>query len=707
MLSQNTVIGLINTLAETKITVNAAAYGAVGNGVTDDQPSIQAAITAVYNAGGGVVQLDAGTFAVSRNIQMRTGVTLRGINRNKTYILSISTTNSGAIQVVSSTSTGQNDITIEDLTIDGNFRNRPTATASLLVISAATGQCQRVNISRIGITDSPFAAMQFFNCTDLTVQNCYVDGCQRDGITIWDNSTRIKIINNTVLNTGDDCIAFNSNRNSERRYRISDIVCSGNILTQASTSILGTGIRCSGVLKGTICDNVIDFAYGVGITLDAGTYAGGDGNSPLSFSVTTTQQGDGVSVPEIQTIAVSGPWDVGPDYFAACAWQLEFQGQFSTSLYGASVDGVVGKVSPICTGQQLQDALVAMSTVGAGTTVSGPVQTGSAGNYVNTYTITYPVSLGNIPPIIARPLATCVLISCNNNNISNTGNATNNNGGITLRGVASYCEIIGNKIFNYYQHAISLSAPAIVSNNTIGAGQNNNSSYGINILSSAAGSTISSNRIIRCPWIGIYLSSSNCIISANYLENNGQYNSSSTYIRVITGATYNVITGNILNRTSSGLYGIRLEASTSTSGNMISNNSGTGFASGNFQTDLTTLTAAGLLPGNIIDGRLQITLTANGNVNIPAGYLIGDITFNNTTANAVTGGIKLGTTNGGAEVATSVVVGASAKVIARASSFLTVPYSPTAVTILYIGAVSSWNSASVIVSVQVNRMDQN
>jgi hypothetical protein len=706
MLSQNTVIGLINTLAETKITVNAAAYGAVGNGVTDDQPSIQAAITAVYNAGGGVVQLDAGTFAVSRNIQMRTGVTLRGINRNKTYILSISTTNSGAIQVVSSSSTGQNDITIEDLTIDGNFRNRPTATASLLVISAATGQCQRINVSRVGITDSPFAAMQFFNCTDLTVQNCFVDGCQRDGITIWDNSTRIKIINNTVLNTGDDCIAFNSNRNSERRYRISNIVCSGNILAQASTSVLGTGIRCSGVLQGTICDNVITFAYGTGTTLDAGTYSGGDGSSPLAFSIATTQQGDGI-VPEIQTIAVSGPWDVGPDYYAACAWQLEFQGQFSTGLYGASVDGVVGKVSPICTGQQLQDALVAMSNIGSGTTVSGPVQTGSAGNYVNTYTITYPVSLGNIPLIIARPLATCLLISCNNNNISNVGNASNSNSGISVRAVASYCEVIGNKIYNYYQHGISLSAPALVSNNTIGAGQNNNNSYGINIFSSAAGSIISSNRIIRCPWIGIYLSSDKCIISNNFIENAGQYNSSCTYIRVVTGATYNDITGNILSRTISGLYGIRIEASTSTCGNIISSNNGVGFASGNFQADVSTLTAAGLLPGNIIDGRLQTTLTANGNVNIPAGYLIGDITLNNTTANAVTGGIKLGTTSGGTEVLASVAVSANAKVIVRSSSFSAVPYSPSAVTILYIGAVSSWNSASVIVTVQVNRMDQN
>lgn len=702
MITQNQVAGLIATLAESKITLNASDYGAKGDGVTDDQPAIQAAILAAYNAGGGIVQLDFGTFAVARTVQMRTGVTLRGAGRDKTKLLSTSTTNSGVIFLVNSTTTGQNDLTIEDLTVDGNFRSRPAATASVLVLQAPTGLCQRIRVTRVGILDSPFAAMQFFNCTDLTVQDCYVDGCQRDGITIWDNSSRIKIINNTVMNTGDDCIAFNSNRTSERRYRISDIVCSGNILSQSPTSVLGTGIRCSGVLRGTICDNTISFACGTGITIDAGTYSGGDGNAPLAFSIATTQQGDGI-VPEIQTIAVSGPWDIG-SYYSACSWQVEFQGQLSTSLYGASVDGVVGKVSPICTAQALQDALVAMSNIGSGTTVSGPVQTGSAGNYVNTYTVNFPIALGNVPPLIARPFATCFLVSADNNTVSNVGQSINSNGGINVRAGSTYCVVSNNRVYNYYQHGITISSPAVVSGNFVGEGQNNNNSYGIN--ANADGTIVVGNRVSKCPWHGIYVSADYCTVSGNVVENAGQFNSACTFIRLASGARYNVISGNTLIRLNTGSFGLRTEASTTTCGNIAYGNQGTGFGSGSLQNDQVTLTAAGLLPGNIFDGRLQITLSAAGNLNIPAGYLLGDITLNNTTANAVTGGIKLGTTLGGTEVLATVAVGANAKVVVKNSTLSSVPYSPTLVTILYIGAVSAWNSASVIVTAQVYKMDQ-
>ncbi len=56
-------------------------YGAVGDGITDDSSAFQAAMNAVYNAGGsggGVVFVPAGNYAFYHNLTLPTGVTLHG-----------------------------------------------------------------------------------------------------------------------------------------------------------------------------------------------------------------------------------------------------------------------------------------------------------------------------------------------------------------------------------------------------------------------------------------------------------------------------------------------------------------------------------------------------------------------------------------------------------------------------------------------------
>lgn len=59
--------------------VSARSMGAVGDGVANDGPAIQAAIDAVHVFGGGVVLLDgAGTFRTEQTIHLKSNVTLRG-----------------------------------------------------------------------------------------------------------------------------------------------------------------------------------------------------------------------------------------------------------------------------------------------------------------------------------------------------------------------------------------------------------------------------------------------------------------------------------------------------------------------------------------------------------------------------------------------------------------------------------------------------
>jgi len=105
--------------------------------------------------------------------------------------------------------------------------------------------------------------------------------------------------------------------------------------------------------------------------------------------------------------------------------------------------------------------------------------------------------------------------------------------------------------------------------------------------------------------------------------------------------------------------------------------------------------------------QLEIAVTAanaNATFSVPAGYMIEHIAFQNTTANAVSGGVKLGTTNGGTEVVSAQAVGASALDTIPGASFTKRIFSTSGATTIYVQAVTSWASANVKFSVVLRKM---
>jgi hypothetical protein len=105
------------------------------------------------------------------------------------------------------------------------------------------------------------------------------------------------------------------------------------------------------------------------------------------------------------------------------------------------------------------------------------------------------------------------------------------------------------------------------------------------------------------------------------------------------------------------------------------------------------------------DYNIQVNLSANGTVVIPAGYVLEQIVIENTTANAITGGLRIGTAAAGTQVVTAQAVAASALLrIAQASITLGV-FSTTAAQTLFIEAVSAWNSANVNIWFTVRRLN--
>ena len=510
-------------LAQNRTTVNIAPT------TGDCRTSINSAINSVHALGGGTVQLGAGIYNVGGQVRIKSGVTIRGAGRTVTILRSISPTNSSVI-ATANVKTGEDHIAVEDLTLDGNYRSRPQATASVLVLTASDGsQSQDVRISRVNIVDSPFAGMQFFSVADLTVEDCLVDGTKRDGITIWDKSDRVKVLRNSIINIGDDGVALNAQRPSEWRYRINDAIITDNYIRHSPNSHLGTGIRL-GAAHGIICsNNTIAFAFGSGIVVDGGgDNGGGDGDPPLEIAATSQILGSTTSN-AVQQITLAGSMN-GP-------WEAEFLGEFSPPIM---TDATNPHATADATADQVRSALEATKTIGPNNvSVSGP-----AGG---PYQVTFQGQLARrpVPLLILRPYASSVDVTVSNNTIQHAGSSKNGNAGISARAYSGQVRIVGNAVSGYYRHGISVSANGVqVRNNVIGPGQDDPKSNGINVT--GADAIVLGNRITGTPNHGIAVNGLRAKVQANRIANAGQSDPEAKAISVGAAASECTIVDNEL-----------------------------------------------------------------------------------------------------------------------------------------------------------------
>lgn len=96
--------------------------------------------------------------------------------------------------------------------------------------------------------------------------------------------------------------------------------------------------------------------------------------------------------------------------------------------------------------------------------------------------------------------------------------------------------------------------------------------------------------------------------------------------------------------------------------------------------------------------RSSDVITANATITVPKNQRIESIVIRNTTANAVTGGIRIGTTNGGTDVVAAQAVAGNAFLVVPDAAILKRVFSTTAETVLYVQAVTGWNSASLVLN---------
>lgn len=80
---------------------------------------------------------------------------------------------------------------------------------------------------------------------------------------------------------------------------------------------------------------------------------------------------------------------------------------------------------------------------------------------------------------------------------------------------------------------------------------------------------------------------------------------------------------------------------------------------------------------------------------LPPKCVLREVLAFNNTANAVTGGLKFGTSSGAVDIIAALAVGASSTAFAADAALLKRFFSPTARQQIFIDAVTSWNSANV------------
>lgn len=132
-------------------------------------------------------------------------------------------------------------------------------------------------------------------------------------------------------------------------------------------------------------------------------------------------------------------------------------------------------------------------------------------------------------------------------------------------------------------------------------------------------------------------------------------------------------------------YGIRSTGATGAAGAAGSN--GSNGSNGTNGTNGTSDTSASIITA--------LAVTSNATVSIPSGNVIQHLVIQNTTGNAVTGGIRIGTTDGGVDVVIAVAVGANALFSVLDATLLKRVFSMSGSTTLYIQTVTLWNSSSL------------
>jgi hypothetical protein len=181
---------------------NVKAYGAKGDGVTDDEAAIESAVEAAGNDPWSTIYLPTGTYMVSRGFAPPSRVRWLGDGATKTFIkanagfVAPATGWDGRAYCLLFTNSGYNNIAVEDLTLDANG-NLNGYLAEPIYLRFDTD----IRFSNVTINAKGYSTADFHGSTRLSFQNCDIIG-GGNGI-FFGSATQIAMDSCRVYGTND------------------------------------------------------------------------------------------------------------------------------------------------------------------------------------------------------------------------------------------------------------------------------------------------------------------------------------------------------------------------------------------------------------------------------------------------------------------------------------------------------------------------
>lgn len=270
----NAVQSAVTMLTGVIVSVKESTFGAIGNGAVDDAAPIQAAIDAVYSAGGGTVFLPTGTYRIETSLVMKTGVALVGMGWGS-ILKAKNALNANVIKSAATNDATMIDMIVcRDFAIDGNKANQtngnPGSDGGVDKFGLNLNGVKNSLIDHIYVHDSIHTGI-YIGGPQNTVQNCRVENIGTGSQVLGTSG----IVFNYIASPhhGSRCLHNRVTGVHEHGIKVypdaEDVLIDGNFVGTAGDF----GIWLQGVHESVVVNNTVDGATEVGIYLgvDAST----------------------------------------------------------------------------------------------------------------------------------------------------------------------------------------------------------------------------------------------------------------------------------------------------------------------------------------------------------------------------------------------------------------------------------------------------